>query len=330
MSPTNEEALAGGAAQGSRDHETTNAAIVAPETFGGKTAHPVASMFPLLESGSDQFKKLVVSIKHNGLWHPIVLDAEGRILDGRNRMRACIEAGVEPKFVNFADLKLGINKAGKPVDEAEYACEENFARRDLTPDQRVMITALYSEYLDAIDRGAPKGNKNAAKKQGDQVVPAKAEPKTRAKLAKKANVSERKAQQALNVGRKKPDLAKKVAAGKMKLSEAAKQAEPKKPKRPPPVQLDLTGLPPPPAATPKTLIPPEAVKATKPTTKGAAPPTNPAGNRYVARCVFCDKDKHQVGMLITHMRIDLCDGCVDTCAKMVSERRKAEDAVRPS
>ena len=107
---------------------------------------------------------------------------------------------------------------------------------------------MYSEYLDAIDHGAPKGNKNAAKKQGDRVIPAKSEPKTRAKLAAKANVSERKAQQALNVGRKQPELAKKVAAGKMKLSDAAKQAEPKKPKRAPPVQLDLTGLPPPPAA----------------------------------------------------------------------------------
>lgn len=245
MGAPHEEALAGGAAQGSKAYETTDAGIVAPETIGGKKVHPVANMFPLLDPDSDQFKKLVVSIKHNKLWEPIVLDSEGRILDGRNRARACEAAGVAPKFVQFADLQLGLNKDGKPVDEAEYACEKNFARRDLTPDQRVMITALYSEYLDAIDRGAPKGNKNAAKKQGDQTVPAKAEPKTRAKLAAKANVSERKAQQALNVGRKKPDLAKKVAAGKMKLSEAAKQAEPKKPKRAPPAQMDLTGLPPP-------------------------------------------------------------------------------------
>ncbi len=328
MGAPHDEALAGGAAQGSKTYETTDAAIVAPETIGGKKVHPVANMFPLLDPDSDQFKKLVVSIKHNKLWEPIVLDSEGRILDGRNRARACEAAGVAPKFVQFADLQLGLNKDGKPVDEAEYACEKNFARRNLTPDQRVMITALYSEYLDAIDHGAPKGNKNAAKKQGDRVIPAKSEPKTRAKLAAKANVSERKAQQALNVGRKQPELAKKVAAGKMKLSEAAKQAEPKKPKRAPPVQMDLTGVPPP-AVTPPMPIPPDGVRTPKPTAKGAASSAGPDGNRrYVARCAFCDKDKHQVGMLITYLRFDICDGCVDTCAKIVSERRKTEDAVR--
>lgn len=350
MGASNNETLAGGTAQGSKDHETTDTAIVAPETFGGKKAHPVASMFPLLDPASDQFKKLLISIKHNGLWDPIVLDGEGRILDGRNRMRACIEAGIEPKFIQFADLKLGMNKDGKPVDEAEYACEKNFARRDLTPDQRVMITALYSEYLDALDRGAPKGNKNAAKKQGDQTVPAKSEPKTRAKLAKKANVSERKAQQALNVGRKQPELAKKVAAGKVTLSDAARQVEPKKPKqqplsragfemgmraaaahearhgKPAMAQMGLTGIPP--AAT---LIPSEAVTVPKSPKKKVMPPTKTApveASRYVPRCVFCDADKHQAELLITHTNVDVCAMCVDTCAKMVSERRKAEDVVR--
>lgn len=308
-----------------QDQTQTSAAIVAPETFGGKKAHPVANMFPLLDPGSDQFKKLVISLKYNGQWDPIVLDVEGRILDGRNRMLACIQAGIEPKFIQFADLNLGMSKTGKPVDEAEYACEKNFARRDLTPDQRVMITALYGEYMDALDRGAPKGNKNAAKKQRDQTVPVKAEPKTREKLAKKANVSERKAQQALNVGRKKPELAKKVAAGKLTLSEAAKEVEPKKPKKPAPVQLDLTGVP----------APPRVVQPAPPVVQPAAKttpvqPTKAAQgvSRYVPRCFLCDADKHQAGLLITHRDHDICDACVDTCAKMVLERRKAADAAR--
>lgn len=266
MGAPHDEALAGGAAQGSKAYETTDAAIVAPETIGGKKVHPAANLFPLLNPESDQYKKLALSIKHNQQFEPIVLDSEDRILDGRNRMRVCIELGIEPRVRYFHDLGL-VNKDGKPVDAAEYAYEKNIARRDLTDDQRVMIVALYREYLDKIDRGAPKGNKNAAKKQGDQVVPTKAEPKTRAKVAAKAGVSERKAQQALNVGRKKPDLAKKVAAGNMKLSDAAKQAEPKKPKqqpmsraafemgtraavahearqgKPAPAQLELAGLP---------------------------------------------------------------------------------------
>ena len=37
-------------------------------------------------------------IKANGLVHPIMLDVDGKILvDGRNRLKACEIAGVEPE-----------------------------------------------------------------------------------------------------------------------------------------------------------------------------------------------------------------------------------------
>jgi ParB-like nuclease domain len=43
---------------------------------------------------------LVKSILTNGLRDPIVI-FEGRILDGRNRYEACLEAKVDPKFQQF-------------------------------------------------------------------------------------------------------------------------------------------------------------------------------------------------------------------------------------
>lgn len=48
---------------------------------------------------------------------------------------------------------------------------------------------------------------------------------------------------------------------KLVVSDAAKLAEPKKPKRAPPVQMDLTGVPPPPPVLPTTLIPAEVAHA---------------------------------------------------------------------
>lgn len=42
----------------------------------------------------------MADIKTNGLSQPITLH-NGFILDGGNRYRACMEAGIEPRFVEF-------------------------------------------------------------------------------------------------------------------------------------------------------------------------------------------------------------------------------------
>jgi N6-adenosine-specific RNA methylase IME4 len=89
------------------------------------TFHPFAELFPLLEG--ERFDALVDSIKRNGLREPIVLH-EGRILDGRNRFRACEIADVKPRTVKF--------KGGDPL---EYVIDQNLHRRDLNESQRAML-----------------------------------------------------------------------------------------------------------------------------------------------------------------------------------------------
>ncbi len=61
--------------------------------------HPVSSLFPLTQG--KEFDDLVADIREHGLREPIWLHKGGRILDGRNRSRACHEAGVEPRFNNY-------------------------------------------------------------------------------------------------------------------------------------------------------------------------------------------------------------------------------------
>jgi len=63
--------------------------------------HPIAGIFDLLEGA--EFDELVKDISEHGLQLPIIMH-EGKILDGRNRYRACLKSGVAPIFNTFSGL----------------------------------------------------------------------------------------------------------------------------------------------------------------------------------------------------------------------------------
>jgi ParB-like chromosome segregation protein Spo0J len=94
--------------------------------------HPAAAVFPMLSD--DELADLAADIKANGLLHPIVLDRDEQIVDGRNRYAACMLANVEPEFVV---LDHG-------VDVVAYVLSANIARRHLKPGQAAMLTVRLS------------------------------------------------------------------------------------------------------------------------------------------------------------------------------------------
>jgi len=97
--------------------------------------HKFADIFPMLEG--DEFQKLVDDIRENGLLEPITL-YDGEILDGRNRYRACIEAGVEPRFV---DIPAG-------VDPLTFVVSKNLNRRHLSTTQKAAIGLQLLPYFE--------------------------------------------------------------------------------------------------------------------------------------------------------------------------------------
>jgi hypothetical protein len=156
--------------------------------------HPLAELFPLMPTA--EIEALAADIKEKGLQVDCVL-YEGKILDGRNRYRACKIAGVKPTFTTYA------NK-----DALGYVISMNLPRRHLTESQRAMIAAQ-------LERTVHGGNRKT-----DQEANL---PLDRAAAAKALKVSPRSVSTAKAVLEAAPEKAKEIAAGTKTVHAAAKE-----------------------------------------------------------------------------------------------------------
>jgi len=176
-------------------HEVVSAALDAEDTV-----HPAAALFPMLDD--DEMVVLVQDIKDHGLLHPIVR-YQGQILDGRNRLRACERAGVEPKFVEYT--------GDSPV---AYVMAANVNRRHMEKSQ---LAALAVEM-------APKLAEEAKKRQQGGVSLKVGEGgKTLGKAAKEVHVSRSLAERAKKVKAASPDKFAEVLSGKKTVSRAERE-----------------------------------------------------------------------------------------------------------
>lgn len=155
--------------------------------------HPLAALFPML--AKDDLKAMAEDIKANGLQQPIVIDEAGVLIDGRNRLEACLRAGVEPDY-------LMIDSA----DAEAFIWSANAKRRHVTKGQLAMVAAMGLILAAKIStKGRPDEGKSAA--------------------AKAAGVSPARLTQALTVKQYAPSLAEAVIAGRMQLDAAYEQAK---------------------------------------------------------------------------------------------------------
>ncbi|MBX3288390.1 MAG: hypothetical protein KF855_03500 [Acidobacteria bacterium] len=89
--------------------------------------HPLANLFPLMHG--EDFDRLVADIKANGQLESI-WTFQGKIIDGRNRYRACLQLGREPQCLEWK---------GNEDDLTSFIVSLNLHRRHLNESQRAMV-----------------------------------------------------------------------------------------------------------------------------------------------------------------------------------------------
>lgn len=179
--------------------------------------HPVADLFPLID-GPD-FDQLCEDIKAHGLLETIKTWQE-KIVDGRNRYRACLKVGVKPRFEEW-DGKGSL---------VEYVWSLNLHRRHLTASQRAVAIAKGLEMLEEEARQRQEASRaKPGEKVGEKVrSPMKPGEKGKAaqKAAKIAHVSSRTVEQAKKVVAKgSKATVQAVEKGKVSVSRAARIAD---------------------------------------------------------------------------------------------------------
>ena len=172
------------------------------------TYHPFADVFPLLEG--DDFAKLLEDIREHGQREPVIL-YDGKILDGRNRYRACVELGIPPLFEH--------SKASTDDEALRESVSRNLHRRHLTASQKAMVGADLLPMFEAMakDRQGERTDIDAnwhqcSKERG---------PQASHQAAEAAQSSARQVHRAKNVKADGiPDLVSAVRAGDIAVSRA--------------------------------------------------------------------------------------------------------------
>jgi hypothetical protein len=158
--------------------------------------HPLAKVLPAM-SGED-YGQLRDDIAANGLLDPITL-YEGKVLDGIHRQKVCAETKVDPRYEQF-----------EGDDPVRFVFSKNIARRHLTVGQRAMLgTEIQSRYGHGGNR---KGSKDQVRNSALDL--------TRDDVAAIVGVDRSTVTAAARVKKERPDLARKVKAGKTSLNAA--------------------------------------------------------------------------------------------------------------
>ena len=147
--------------------------------------HPFADLFPMMSDV--EFADLCADIQANGLREDIIT-YYNKILDGRNRYKACLKVHVKPRFKDYVGS-----------DARAFVISKNLHRRHLNESQRAMLASKLRK------TDSPIGEL------------------TQAEAAKTLNVSKRSVERSdIILAKGSPELIASVESGKVSVSKAVK------------------------------------------------------------------------------------------------------------
>jgi DNA modification methylase len=178
--------------------------------------HEVCSIFPMMSD--EEFAGLKADIEAHGQREP-VWSYQGKVIDGRNRLRACQELGREP-------LTKEWDGDGSLI---EFVVSLNLHRRHLSSGQRAACGTEIEERLaiEAKQRQAEQARRNQPQAQSQKValLPPIEKAKARDQAAKLVGSNPRYIQDAKAVKAAAPELHEKVKAGRITLPQARREVQ---------------------------------------------------------------------------------------------------------
>jgi N6-adenosine-specific RNA methylase IME4/ParB-like chromosome segregation protein Spo0J len=190
--------------------------------YGTRQAHPYANIFPLLPE--EELKALADDIAAHGLREPIWVHRDGRIIDGRNRYRACELAGIEPEYRAY--------QGDDGPELLDFVISLNLHRRHLNESQRAMVADSIANLRLGANQHQSEGTKIFVPSRDETAAdlfgeaPAQIAGVSQAEAAELLNVSDRSVQFARKVREQGvPELVEKVIAGTVSVSAGAAIAE---------------------------------------------------------------------------------------------------------
>lgn len=178
-----------------------------PLTIDNFKIHELCLLFPYMDDLA--FQELKKDVKKYGL-RDMIKVWKGKIIDGKNRLKACLELGIKPGFENLPD----------DTNIVAYIKSVGLCRRDLNSFQRIEIAMAIEKYRVIIEGKEEKVKEMKKDPDGKKLY----EEEENKKITKEANSdinTVRKVRTILRTVKKNPVIKRKIE--KMKRTKTVEQ-----------------------------------------------------------------------------------------------------------